>query len=272
MKLDSLKRILQEELGKIRENEGEEPYISYVRSLEGVLASAIETINSAEVEIRAELPYQIYKELSPYFVSALRRGINLYLLVYPTTKSFIELADFKNQIKVKTSELGNFLLIISDLHRAVYSKRRFFTIHKLPISENEVYGYIIHEKDLLLRLLNIHNNLWVKAKEIIGWIPGPEVYPKTFIDFSMALNELEALLRLGYTPIVRVLGRDVKSEYPIEVSGRVRAVNRIGIVSNFILESNEGTFTVGGFDAEIEDIEAQRVIIEKVEREGGKKP
>jgi len=71
---------------------------------------------------------------------------------------------------------------------------------------------------------------------------------------------------------VRVLGRDVKSEYPIEVSGRVRAVNRIGIVSNFILESNEGTFTVGGFDAEIEDIEAQRVIIEKVEREGGKKP
>ncbi len=80
----------------------------------------------------------------------------------------------------------------------------------------------------------------------------------------MALNELETLLKLGYTPVVTVEGRDVKSGYPVSITGKVRSINRFGIVSNFVLESENGTFTVGGFDAEVEDIEAQRVVIREI--------
>jgi len=270
MKFDLLKSTLQEELAKIKSRPEEEgPYISMVRSLEGVLASIIETINAAEVEIRAELPAPIFEELKPYLLGALQRNVNLYLLVYPGTVSFEEFERFKDQVKIKTSELGNFLLVISDLSRAVYAKRRFFSIHKLPVSNTEVYGYVIHEKDLLLRLLNIHNNLWIKAKEVLCWIPRPELYPKIFIEFSMALNELETLLRLGYTPIVTVEGRDVKNGFPLKIRGRVRSVNRFGIVSNFVLECEKGTLTIGGFDAEVEDVEAQRVTIDKIERQTG---
>lgn len=267
MKFDLLKSTLQEELTKIKSRSEEEgPYISMVRSLEGVLAAIIEIINSAEVEIRAELPFPIFKELKHYLLGAAQRGVNLYLLVYPGTGGFEEFKRFKDQVKIKTSELGNFLLVIADLSSAVYAKRRFFSVHKLPVSNTEIYGYVIQEKDLLLRLLNIHNNLWIKAKEALCWVSRPELYPKTFIEFSMALNELETLLKLGYTPIVTVEGRDIKSSYPIKTKGRVRSVNRFGIVSNFVLESEEGTLTIGGFDAEVEDIEAQRIIIEKIER------
>ncbi|KUK17801.1 TrmB family transcriptional regulator [Thermococcus sibiricus] len=268
MKFDVLKNTLQEELAKIKGKPEEEgPYISMVRSLEGVLASIIETINAAEIEIRAELPATVFEELKPYLLSALQRKVNLYLLVYPSTANFEEFERFKDQVKIKTSELGNFLLVISDLSKAVYSKRRFLSIHKLPVSNTEVYGYVIHEKDLLLRLLNIHNNLWIKAKEVLCWVPRPELYPKVFVEFSMALNELETLLRLGYTPIVTVEGWDVKGEFPLKVKGKVRSVNRFGIVSNFLLECEKGTLTIGGFDAEVEDIEAQKVTIEKIERQ-----
>ncbi len=265
MKFDLLRSVLQEELMKIKgRTEEEGPYISLVRSLEGVLASVIEIINSAEVEIRAELPYPVFRELKPYLLGALQRGVNLYLLVYPTIGTPEEFERFRDQVKIRTFDLGNFLLVISDLSSAVYSKRRFFSVHKLPISSNEIYGYVIQEKDLLLRLLNIHNNLWLKSKEVMGWIPRTELYPKVFIEFSMALNELETLLKLGYTPVVTVEGRDVKSGYPVSITGKVRSINRFGIVSNFVLESENGTFTVGGFDAEVEDIEAQRVVIREI--------
>lgn len=267
MKFDMIKNILQEELTKIKGRaEEEEPYISLVRSLDGVLASIIEVINSAEVEIIAELPHPIFRELKPHFLGALQRGVNLYLLVYPSSSGFEEFERFKDNVKIRTFKLGNFLLVISDLSSAVYSKRRFFSVHKIPLSGNEVYGYVIHEKDLLLRLLNIHNNLWLKSKEVMGWVPRPEIYPKEFIEFSMALNELGMLLKLGYTPIVRVEGREVKNGYPVSLTGRVRSINRFGVISNFVLECDEGTFTVGGFDAEVEDIEAQRIVIERTEK------
>lgn len=268
MKLDLLKETLKEELMKIRNRAEEEgPYISIVRSFEGVMSSVIETINSAETEIRAEIPYNVYKEIKPYLLSALQKGVNLYLLVYPGKESFEEFHRFKDQVKIRTSELGNFLLVISDLSVAVYSKRRFFSPNKLPLSNSEIYGYEIQEKDLLLRLLNIHNNLWRKAKEIISWEYKPEIYPKTFLEFSMVLDEIEALFKLGYTPIVTVEGRDVKEGFSVRVIGKARSVNRSGIISNFILETEGGEVTIGGFDAEVEDIEAQRVIIERIEKQ-----
>ncbi|WP_048149496.1 TrmB family transcriptional regulator [Palaeococcus ferrophilus] len=267
MKFDMLKNVLHEELVKIKGRADEEgPYVSLVRNLEGVLASIIEIINSAETEIRAELPYQVFKEVRPYLLRALQRGVNLYLLVYPQGGGFNEFEMFRDYVKIRTFDLGNFLLVISDLSSAVYSKRRFFSVHKLPVSSTEVYGYVIQEKDLLLRLLNIHNNLWLKSREVLGWIPRPELYPKTFIEFSMALNELETLLKLGYTPIVEIEGRDVKSGYPANITGEVKSINRFGIVSNFVIESEEGSFTVGGFDAEVEDVEAQRIVIKRVKK------
>lgn len=266
MKLDLLKENLAEELKKMRMSSEEEvPYISIVRNLDGVLSGLIETINSAEVEIRAELPYSIFKEVTPYLLNALQRGVNLYLLVYPETKTFSEFELFKDRVKIRTSELGNFLLLIADLSVGVYSKRRFFSVSKSPIPKTEIYGYIVHEKDLFLRLLNIHNNLWIKAKEVLCWKPGPEIYPKTFMDFLMALNEIEALLKLGYTPTVIVEGKDTKEGLPVRIEGRARSINKSGIISNFVLETGDGTFMVGGFDAEVEDIEAQKITIEKIE-------
>ena len=265
MKLDLLKENLREELTKLRNMAEEEtPYISIVRSLEGILASIIEIINSAEIEIRAELPHTIFTELKPYLLGALQRGVNLYLLVYPEENAFEEFERFRDRVKIKTSELGNFLLVISDLSVAVYSKRRFFSARKLPVSNSEVYGYEIHEKDLLLRLLNIHNNLWMKAKDIICWEHRPEVYPKTFLEFSMALNEIEALFKLGYVPVVTVEGRYVKDGQPVKLTGKARSINRAGIISNFILDLESREFTIGGFDAEVEDVEAQKVTIEKI--------
>ncbi|WP_048165998.1 TrmB family transcriptional regulator [Palaeococcus pacificus] len=267
IKLDILKTTLEEELKKISlTSEEEAPYISLVRGLEGVVSGILEVINSAQVEIRAEMPYSIFQEIKPYLLGALQRGVNLYLLVYPRMGPIEEFEQYRDQLKIKTSELGNFLLVISDLSSAIYSKRRFFSVHRAPISSTEIYGYIIHEKDLLLRLLNIHNNLWVKAKEVLCWKPRPEIYPKLFIEFSMVLDELEALLRLGYLPIVSVEGRDIKEGNYITLNGAVKSVNRYGIVSNFVLENESGIFTIGGFDAELEDVEAQLVTIQKVER------
>ncbi|AFK23076.1 TrmB family transcriptional regulator [Pyrococcus sp. ST04] len=267
MKLDSLKSSLVKELEYLKTvSSNEEPYISIIRSLEGIIAGIIEVINSSEIELRLEVPYQIFKKVEDYILNAVRRGVNVYVLVYPEKVAFHD--DFKKHstnVRIRVSELGNFLLVIGDLSKAIYSKRRFFSPTKLPPSSTEIYGYEIHEKDLLLRLLNIHNVLWRKAKEVIGWKPGTDVYPKDFLEFSLVLDELESLLRMGYSPYVTVEGRDVREGTPIKLFGRVRGINKSEIISNFVLETEEGVFSVGGFDAEVEDIEAQKVTIERVE-------
>ena len=267
--LESLKREALSLLSTIRSLEkdmGEEKsQVFLVRGREGLEATVLEVLSSSKVEVCAELPTEMALKVADTVEALLQRGVNVYMIVFPEVPKGLaaRLAKYSN-IALKRDKLGNFLFVSADFKVAVYARRRFFGPRKRPVPESEVYGFFISERDLIWRLISTFENTWRKTSEpVIYRPPSPDAYPKVFIEYGILLDELEELLRRGYRPYVHVEGLSVGTREPVILEGYVVRVNKTDHISNFTLVADGEELTVGGFDAEVEDIEAFKVIIER---------
>ncbi len=269
--LDNLKTEavrLVDQLRRVEEEvRAEETLVSLVKGYEGLEAAIVEVLAGAQLEVCAELPTQVLVSIVDILEKLLSRGVNLYLLAFPEIPDHVlnRLARYRN-LKLRRNNLGSFLMVSADTRVAVYARRRFYSPRKMPIPETEVYGFYITERDLIWRLLNIFEVIWREAEELISWPLAPESYPKTFLEFGMGLLELENLLSRGFKPYVEVEGRSVKSREIVNIEGWVIDVARSTYISNFTVDFGGRRVTVGGFDAEVEDLEAIKVVIKRVEK------
>ena len=260
--LEKIKR-MEEETGK------EESQVFLIRKREGLEAGIFEILSSSRVEVCADLPTDIALNVADTIETLLNKGINVYMIVFPEVPASLsnKLSKYRN-IVLKRDELGSFLFVSADTEVAIYARRRFFSPRKIPIPENEVYGFYISERDLIWRLFNMFEAAWRRSgKPLIHHPPSPEDYPKNFIEFGMALDELNDLLRRGYKPLVHVDGISVKTQEPITVEGYAVKVERTNHINNFLLDNKGRKITIGGFDAEIEDVEAHKITIKRIEKD-----
>jgi len=270
-RLDSLLREASRVAEEVRRLKGEvgegEAYVYMVKGFSGITASVIETFTSAESEVCAELPLSVAEEVLGIIESTLKRGVTVYLLVFPRASGELvsRLSGYGN-LKLKEYMLGSFLLAEADIGRAVYARRRFYSTRKQPVPDSEVYGFYIAERDLIWRLLTIWESLWHESKTLVTWPLEPSSYPKRFLEFGLAVHEVEELLRRGYTPYVYVRGAYVRSREPVELEGPVVAVRRSPHIWNFTVRVDGEDITVGGNDAEIEDVEAEETVIKELRR------
>ncbi len=257
-----------EEMRKLEEELGEgEAYVYMVKGYNSIEASVIEVLANAETEVCAELPAGIIAGVLPALESALRRGVLVHLLVFPRVEEWVaaRLGGY-GDIKVREHQLGSFLLVEADLRRAVYARRRFYSTRKTPIPDSEVYGFHIAERDLIWRLLSIWEEAWRYSRSVVSWPLEPSSYPKRFLEFGLSVYEVEDLIKAGYRPYVAVRGAYVRTREPVEIRGPVVAVRRSHDIWNFTVDTGEEELTVGGFDAEIEDVEAEEVVVERIVR------
>jgi len=267
--LDNLKREALSLLNTIRslkkEMGEEESQVFLVRGREGLEATVLEVLSSSRVEVCAELPTEIALKVADTIEALLHRGVNVYMIVFPEVPKRLAARLVKyNNIALKRDKLGNFLLVSADFKVAVYARRRFFGPRKIPVPESEVYGFFISERDLIWRLIGTFENAWRKTSEpVIYRPPSPDSYPKVFIEYGILLDELEELLQRGYRPYVYVEGLSVRTRESVALRGYVVKVDRTDHINNFTLMTNDEELTVGGFDAEIEDVEAFKVTIER---------
>ncbi len=268
--LDNLRSEAKEIIDQLKvvesEIEPEEAFVSLVRGYSGIEANVVEVFASAQTEVCAELPEKVLESSLDVIENTLSRGVNVFLLVFPkVSRRIVErLSKYKN-IKLRVHKLGGFLMVTADIKNAIYARRRFYSSRKFSVPDSEVYGFFISEKDLIWRLLSIWETSWRASEEVISWPLAPQSYPKVFLEFGLSVYELEDLFRKGYYPYVSVEGRFVRSREPVKLKGFVVDVKRTTDIWNFTLDTGEEKFTVGGFDAEVEDIEANKVIIEKVQ-------
>ncbi len=274
-RLDRLRREaerLAQDMKRVRGELGEgEAYVYLVKGYSGIEAGVVEIFSNAEKEVCAELPESVLKNLLPSIESALRRGVTAHILVFPKVdRAVAERLAAYGDVKVREHRLGGFLLAEADLGRAVYARRRFYSTSKPPLPDSEVYGFHIAEKDLIWRLLLIWEEAWRHSREVAAWPIEPSSYPKRFLEFGLSVYEVEEILKAGYRPWVYVRGAYVKTREPVELRGPVAAVRRSHDIWNFTVETEEGALTVGGFDAEIEDVEAEEVVVERIEKNAQK--
>ena len=233
-------------------------YVAY--GMDGLNNGLVEVTSNAQVEVYGEIPNWMLRKNLRLFVDALRRGVRLYLLVYPSIseEELRPLREYGDVAWVKVNKLGDFLLLAADLSRGVYASRR-----SVAAGEGS-YCYIIQDTDMISRFLTIFSSTWKESENALYVDPDKGKYPRRFLNIYFALLNLKVLLTHGYNPVVSVKGILLKRNEPIEVKGIVSSVNMFNRVSNMVLRSDNNQYTIGGYDAELEDIEAHEVVIESL--------
>jgi sugar-specific transcriptional regulator TrmB len=112
-------------------------------------------------------------------------------------------------------------------------------------------------------------NYWPAASEVATAEPAP--LPAEYANFRHTVFQVTLRLRAGETPRVTVGGRSTASDESVELVGRVIEAkqgmveptnNEFPVQHSLVVETADGTVTVGGKGAFVEDVEADLVRIE----------
>ena len=112
-------------------------------------------------------------------------------------------------------------------------------------------------------------NYWPAATEAATAPPAP--LPAEYANFRHTVLQATLRLRAGQLPRVTVGGRWTESDEPVELDGRVVEAkqgmveptnNEFPVQHSLVVETDDGTVTVGGKGAFVEDVEADLVRIE----------
>ncbi len=267
IELNNVKKTINVFLNKVKKGE-EIPSVTITRNTTGLLSNMIDSVKRSKIEVCGELPIYLFDALKEHICNAAEKGVNFYLLIFPRiNRELIEyFSSLSQKIFLKVTRRGDFVLLSSDTAMAVYSRRTFFSKGIPRLYNNEIYGYIIKEKDLIWRLLDIYGKSWKGANTVLRWEISSNSYPRTFLNFLLAFMEIEEILKKGFKPKVTVEGKFVESGDPVVIKGVANRTRISERTSTIIVVTDEGTYTIGGFDAEEEDIEAQKIVIEEIIR------
>ena len=268
IELSGLKDEIRLFLEFIKKNKHDEvPPIAVTRGVTGLFSNLIELIDRSEIEVCAELPLQTLIRLKRHITRAMERGVNFYLLVFPRIETNLvdHFKPLKHRIILKSVRRGDFLLLAADTSLAIYSRRAFFT-KKLrgSLEGEEMYGYVIREKDLIWRLLDIYGRSWKEGRTLLRWDVSPDSYPRIFLNFLQAFLEIHEIIKLNFKPRVIIEGKYTDTGEEVTIQGRALKATSSGKTSTIVVTTDEGQYTVGGFDAEEEDIEAVKIIIREI--------
>lgn len=237
------------------------PQVSIAYGVNGINNGIVDVVTNAQVELYGELPQWAFKENIRLFMDALRRGISVYLLIYPDIDSHeASKARQYGDLRIKTTTLGDFLLLVADFERGIYASRR-----SIASKANNSFGYLIQDMDIISRFLDIFGSTWREAREVYGVDLEKARYPRRYLNTYFAALDIDGLLARGHRPVMVVKGLDIRKREPIEVRGIASSIKSFNRVSSIMLESNGRQYSIGGYDAEIEDIEAREIIIEKID-------
>jgi sugar-specific transcriptional regulator TrmB len=118
-------------------------------------------------------------------------------------------------------------------------------------------------------------NYWPAASEVATAPPAP--LPAEYANFRHTVLQATLRLRAGRLPRVTVGGRRTESDESVELGGRVVETiqgmveptnNEFPVQHSLVVETDDGTVTVGGKGAFVEDIEADLVRIEAGDADG----
>ncbi|GGP19972.1 hypothetical protein GCM10007981_05870 [Thermocladium modestius] len=239
---------------------GSQISISY--GMNGINNGVVDVVSNAKTELYGELPQWMLRSNIRLFMDALNRGVNLYLLIYPGIDNdcLSSMRKYGDLVRARTAKLGDFLLLVADFERGIYASRR-----AIMNRSSASFGYLIQDIDIIARFLDIFSSTWSKSSDALRADPEKSRYPRRYLNAHFASLDLKELLGRGHRPLITVRGIDIRRGEPIEVRGVVSSVESFNRVSSIIMESDGRRYSIGGYDAEIEDIEAREVIIEAMD-------
>ncbi|MFC4987173.1 TrmB family transcriptional regulator [Saliphagus infecundisoli] len=244
--------------------------VSIVTRFETVLARAESLIRSADNQVQIGLARGEYERLSPVLSAAVEDGVDVKLCLYGDWGTLP-----REELSAVCTEAR---------HRAIPSPfvaliDRTWTCFSPPADSTNEYGIVVDDRS---HAYVFHwyflTCLWEVQETIYSASDGG--LPATYVDVRQCIRRIEPLLESGRRVEATVTGLAVGTGEPVEHRGVVTDVTYAGpsgategmpplsaLAGRAYLTMDAGgdTYTVGGWGATLEDVEAERVTVELAE-------
>ncbi|RLE65935.1 MAG: hypothetical protein DRJ47_03600 [Thermoprotei archaeon] len=236
------------------------PSIWITLGMQNILRNLIELINDSKYDVLIVIHRDYVGSIRKPLVSARKRGVQTYLVIYPGDEAKELTTKFKAVKRVSVFETYPFAILgVADSSRAVLS-------HGFPkrLPPEKLYGIVFDEPIMPLFLTEDFYQIWIKA---IPLVESDLSLPATFTSQRLALIELKKIIKKHGKATIKVKGIYVKNGKPFEGIGTVKEIIENEYQKCIVMVMADGTMvSIGGPYASLEDVEAQLITILSVER------
>lgn len=230
--------------------------LSSARNLKSVINNTIQIINEAEdfleIETTTELLGYFYESL----IKKAASGIRILLLLFGSRGEkiddhYIEMLESLQDVRFVSP--GQFFTVIADDISSIFMPRN------VALSHNGFrYGYVIRDRDMSWFISHNFFNGWYKGMQIKS---SRTELPASYSSQRIAVDDISKLLSQGISISCDLEGIHMNSGKKVEIHGRIVRSNIDSEIINFIVESGGKTYSVGGYDSQVEDIQMTRIRI-----------
>ncbi|WP_227354654.1 TrmB family transcriptional regulator [Haladaptatus salinisoli] len=247
--------------------------ITIVRRFETVFEQTKRDIRNAEDYVLMSITPNQFRELRPVLREAHERGVYTHVVIQPQPDE---------EFSIETEEFEG---VCAEAQRTVPCWGKPFAVlidHRkvgfaLYIGSPDEYGILVddplHEFVFwfyLAGLSEIAESVYTNSRTQL---------PIAFGEIRGCIRMVEPLLRDDATVIARVDGRWTRTKRSCELSGRLTDIQYAGQPATdgpaslfhlieqatFVIEADQERYTIGGHGASLEDVEADRIVVEDIE-------
>ncbi|GAB3036008.1 TrmB family transcriptional regulator [Natronobiforma cellulositropha] len=246
-----------------------ESRVSVVKQQETVLRSAGDAIAQAAVSIELALTLEQLEELQPTIeTAATENDVVVQVSVYDVEESDLPVPD--GVVEVRRNPLPGPFLAIVDRRHAFFSPN---------VHSDEPYGITIGD-EILSFILHWYflTCLWARLESVHV---DPDASP-TYISIEEFVHDTVPLWNNGATMTLTTVGQRTDTGEEVEITGQLVGITNDRLLGpeddpaytdlagqlTLFLETDDGVYTVGGWGALLEDVEAQIIRIDSVGLEG----
>ncbi|ASJ07925.1 TrmB family transcriptional regulator [Thermococcus siculi] len=247
-KIESLKTALE----RLYTPHGEVGSVTVVKSRITLEEYVKRAVNNANFHLSMALPLEFLKNLEDALKRKKEAGVHINLFTYGSG----EVPPVASEIRMR--EVPDPIIVIQDREMGVYLPYEALT----GGSSLHGYGLIIRDNNLLFMLDRyFYHALWPTGK-VVHREKRELKLPKEYIHIRELVADVREFDLLGSR--VEVTGRFVRSGEPVHITGKIVDFyeDEHKVVSNITVEAENGErYVVGGWNASLEDVEAEKVVI-----------
>lgn len=250
--------------------------VSIVKRFETVLARAEELIRAANNQIQVGLTPAQFEELADALETALADGVNVRVCLYPSAEGELPFPTEETLAKTCTEaryrDIPSPFVALVDRSWTCFSPHTESTNQYGVLVNDRTHAYVFHWY-FLTCLWEVHEAVYTSRND---------EPPLTYVDLRQCVRDIEPLLEGDATIEATVHGLETDSGFEVTKRGRIVDATYAGVSTtserttplaqlagkvSVSLETDDGTYTVGGWGAMLEDLEAMRITVSAIESE-----
>ena len=231
--------------------------VSLVKSRSTILRHLGRIIEGAEYELTLSLTPRLLSRFEPKLAEAQKRGVTTELLITPLEQApSVERFPYEDVAKNVRGRRGitTPILGVGDGEHSIYATQDAIR------SDHDRYGVIFNQSELGFLVSGFFGTvLWPTAEPLASDGP-PLEFPRQYASIRRCIKDIDD----REEPLTAsITGRWVDSGERCEIKGQIvdLALEETQQVAVMTIDSEEGSVTVGGRLAALEDVEAHEIVI-----------